>query len=86
MMTKESLSEQVISILLPKLKTIELSELRNLKRLSSSNGISIECPSLMNLEIDDCPKLATMAMKDEKYQVETKASVYTPLANEKVLN
>ena len=82
------------TISFPKLQSVELFSLGNLKRISSSNSCIIECPCLEKLTILGCPGLGTSdigssrftLIREEKHQVGEKASIADtqPPANEKV--
>ena len=73
--TNEHGEGRLEKILFPKLKSLELEDLPNLKRFCT--GDCIECPSLLKLEIENCGVLRKFISSNEE-------EVEGPFFNEKV--
>ncbi|PPS07533.1 hypothetical protein GOBAR_AA13115 [Gossypium barbadense] len=71
-------------LLLPKLQEIRLE---SCSRLTSfcMGSITLECPSLYKIAVDDCPKMYTMASTSEQEDIEIVGREKTPFFNHKVL-
>ncbi|XP_039032248.1 uncharacterized protein LOC120167247 isoform X1 [Hibiscus syriacus] len=73
---KEAEETAMDTVWLPKLHTIRLESCSELKSFCMGN-ITLECPSLLTIEVDDCPKTYAMSC--------TRDGENTPFFNDKVL-
>ncbi|KAE8675352.1 Cc-nbs-lrr resistance-like protein [Hibiscus syriacus] len=73
---KEAEETAMDTACLPKLKNITLESCSDLKSFCMGN-ITLECPSLLTIKVDDCPKMYAMAC--------TRDGENTPFFNDKVL-
>ncbi|KAG8479169.1 hypothetical protein CXB51_029721 [Gossypium anomalum] len=82
---KEGAEEtEMATLLLPKLVKIRLE---SCSRLTSfcMGSITLQCPSLHKIAVDDCPKMYAMASTREQEDIEVVGREKTPFFNHKVL-
>ncbi|KAL1145428.1 hypothetical protein V6Z11_A11G298100 [Gossypium hirsutum] len=75
---------EMVTLLLPMLKKIRLE---SCSRLTSfcMGSITLQCPSLYEIAVDDCPKMYALASKREQEDIEVVGREKIPFFNHKVL-